>query len=292
MTEADQVQQKIERLGLPGIVDVHTHFMPREVMDKVWHYFDNAGENYGIQWPIEYRDAESERLETLRSLGVRAFTSMIYAHKPGMAKWLNQWSTQFAANNSDCLHTSTFYPEQGVEDYVATALASGTQVFKIHLQVGDFSPADPRLDVVWARLIEAQVPTVIHCGSGPLPGAHTGPAPIRELLVRYSDLSLIVAHMGAPEYSDFLDLAERYDNVKLDTTMAFTDFMNNLAPYPKDLMDKVREAGERGDILFGSDFPNIPYPFIEQVQALERLELGDNFLREVLYLAGARLFQV
>ena len=26
----------VERLGLPGIIDVHTHFMPEPVMDKVW----------------------------------------------------------------------------------------------------------------------------------------------------------------------------------------------------------------------------------------------------------------
>jgi len=23
-------------LGLPGIIDVHTHFMPKRVLDKVW----------------------------------------------------------------------------------------------------------------------------------------------------------------------------------------------------------------------------------------------------------------
>ena len=27
-------------LGLPGLIDVHTHFMPERVMAKVWAYFD------------------------------------------------------------------------------------------------------------------------------------------------------------------------------------------------------------------------------------------------------------
>ncbi len=31
------------RLGLPGIVDVHTHFMPERLLRKVWEYFDAAG---------------------------------------------------------------------------------------------------------------------------------------------------------------------------------------------------------------------------------------------------------
>ncbi len=30
-------------LGLPGLIDVHTHFMPERVMAKVWAYFDAAG---------------------------------------------------------------------------------------------------------------------------------------------------------------------------------------------------------------------------------------------------------
>src|SRR5690606_4760384 len=63
------------------------------------------------------------------------------------------------------------------------------------------------------------VPVVIHCGSGPAPGDFTGPDPIAKLLGRYPRLPLIVAHMGMPEYSAFLDLAERYDDVRLDTTM-------------------------------------------------------------------------
>ncbi len=83
-------------------------------------------------------------------------------------------------------------------------------------------PNDALLDDVWGLIEDAGVPVVIHCGSGPAPGDFTGPEPIARLLSRYPRLTLIVAHMGMPEYSAFLDLTERYDNVRLDTTMAFT----------------------------------------------------------------------
>ena len=43
-TEASQIRAFWENLELPGIFDVHTHFMPNSVMDKVWAYFDSAGE--------------------------------------------------------------------------------------------------------------------------------------------------------------------------------------------------------------------------------------------------------
>src|SRR5690606_19449846 len=84
-----------ERLALPGIVDVHTHFMPESVMNKVWAYFDSAGPLVGRPWPITYRDEEQVRLKTLRAFGVRAFTALVYPHKPDMAAWLNGWTAEF-----------------------------------------------------------------------------------------------------------------------------------------------------------------------------------------------------
>jgi hypothetical protein len=35
-------------LGLPGLADVHVHFLPPSVLAKVWAYFDAAEENYGL----------------------------------------------------------------------------------------------------------------------------------------------------------------------------------------------------------------------------------------------------
>ena len=83
----------LDRIGLDAIVDVHTHFMPKRVMDKVWAYFDRIGPQVGRQWPIEYRTDEAERVQRLRQFRVTAFTSLVYPHKPAMAEWLNSWAT-------------------------------------------------------------------------------------------------------------------------------------------------------------------------------------------------------
>ena len=278
------------RLGLPGYIDVHTHFMPDRVMRKVWAYFDSAGPLIGRPWPIAYRDDEQVRLRTLREFGVRAFTSLVYPHKPDMAAWLNDWSADFAARTPDCLHTSTFYPEPGAGDYVAEALAAGARIFKVHIQVGDFDPGDPLLDEVWGLLSEASVPVLVHCGSGPTPGTFTGPGPIYALLHRFPRLRLIVAHMGAPEYSEFLDLAETFEEVHFDTTMNFTDFFEADDPFPATELRRLRDLGDR--IMFGSDFPNIPYTYGHALYALERLDLGDAWLRNACHHNAARLFGI
>ncbi|MEX0172380.1 amidohydrolase family protein [Streptomyces sp. LMG1-1-1.1] len=287
---ASETEALLRRLGIPGLVDVHTHFMPQNVLDKVWAYFDAVGPLTGMEWPITYREEEERRLALLRGFGAIAFTAMLYPHKPGMAAWLNSWAADFAARTPDCLHTATLFPEPGVNKYVHQALDAGARVFKVHLQVGGFDPTDIALDSSWGALADSGTPVVVHCGSGPTPGNFTGPGPMWRLLARHPRLRVIVAHMGMPEYGDFLNLAQRYEGVRLDTTMAFTDFSERLAPFPVAEHKRLLDLGDR--ILLGSDFPNIPYPYVHQLDALERLGLGDDWLRRVLYENGAALFHV
>jgi predicted TIM-barrel fold metal-dependent hydrolase len=275
-------------LGLPGIVDVHVHFMPANVMAKVWAYFDSAGPLTGRAWPIQYRWPEGQRLAHLRSMGVRAFPSLVYAHKPGMAAWLNGWAAQFAATHDDVVHTATFFPESGVTSYVEDAIRSGARLFKVHIQVGGYDPRDQRLDPVWGLLADAGVPAVVHAASGPTPGAYTGPQPFGAVLQRHPRLTAVIAHMGMPEYDAFLGYAETYDNVHVDTTMCFVDFSGQ---HVRDLARQLapRLADLREKVLFGTDFPNIPYAYAHQLEALVRLGLGDEWLRDVCWNNGVRL---
>ena len=285
--EAERLRERLGSLRLPGIIDVHTHFMPQRVLDKVWAYFDGVGPLVGRPWPIAYRDAEEDRLATLRSFGVRAFPSLNYAHRPGMAAWLNDWSADFAGQHPDVLHSATFYPEEGAAGYTAAAIRAGAQIFKVHVQVGDYDLADPLLDDVWSTLEESRTPIVAHAGNGPAPGRFTGPAGVRDLLRRHPRLVLVIAHMGMPDYGDFLDICAEHPDVHLDTTMAFTAFSEEAAPFPKDRLADLRAVGDR--VLFGSDFPNIPYPYLEAVDAVIDLGLGDEWVRGVLHDNAARL---
>jgi len=277
-------------LGLPGLADIHVHFLPESVLRKVWGVFDQAGEHYGMAWPVQYRTSEAERLETLRRLGVRAIPSLTYPHRPGMARWLNEWCTEFAARVPDAVHSGTFFPEPSATNDVRDALAAGARLFKLHVQVGGFSPLDPLLEEPWSVLEEAGVPTVLHAGSAPRPGEHTGPAPVAELLRRHPGLILVIAHLGMSEYHAFADLAEAYDGVHLDTTMAGTDFTERFAPLPPGYLPRL--AALRGKVVLGSDFPNIPYAYAHQIEALDRWELGDDWLRAVLWENGNRLMRL
>lgn len=267
---------------------MHVHLLPPPIMARVREHFAAAGPLLGRPWPIHYATDDETSVELLRSWGVLRFSTLPYAHRPGVATYLNDWAASFAATHHDNLASATFYPEEGVGAEVAQRLDAGTEIFKVHVQVGQFDVNDPLLDKAWGQLEDAGAPVVVHAGSGPVATAYTGPEPMGRLLARFPRLTAVIAHLGAPEYEEFLILAEAYERVHLDTTMAFTPFFEDLAPYPGELLSRLRDVGDK--VLLGSDFPNIPYPYETQLQSLERLDLGDDWLRRVCWTNSAQLF--
>jgi hypothetical protein len=267
--------------------------MPDPLQQKVWAYFDSAGPKIGRDWPIRYRGSAEDRVAQLREFGVRRFGALSYAHRPGVATGLNAWASDFAADVDEALHCATFYPEPEAAGYVAAAIDAGVELFKVHAQVGEFRLDDPMLAGVWGSLEDARVPVVLHIGSGPVGNAFTGPDHLGRLLARHPRLRVIVAHLGAPEYAEFLALAEQYAETRLDTTMVFTDFFDRDGPFPDELLPRLVDLGDK--VLLGSDFPTIPYPYLHQLESLVRLRdrhagLDDDWLRKVCWHNAIGLF--
>jgi predicted TIM-barrel fold metal-dependent hydrolase len=290
-------------LGLRGLADIHVHFLPPRMLRRVWERSaeatnrtggpsDGTAPRTGFARPIIYKWSDEERVDHLRAIGVRAFTALAYAHKPGMAADLNAWTLDFAARTPGCVASGTFYPEPGVNRYTRTALDAGARIFKVHFQGGDFSPAHALLDAVWGVLAEAGIPVIVHAGSGPFGNVHIGLSPFSAVLRRHPRLIAIVAHLGTPEYVEFLELAENYERVCLDTSMGFTQFLEGQSPFPRAYLPRLRELGLRGKVLLGTDFPNLSYPYAEQLAALAGLDLGDDWLRAVCWDNAANLLQL
>ena len=84
---------------------------------------------------------------------------------------------------------------------------AGVEVFKVHQQVGGFHLDDPLLEPVWDMLADTGTPVLVHAGSGPVGTEFTGPASMARLLAAHPRLTVVVAHLGAPECLDFARLA-------------------------------------------------------------------------------------
>jgi predicted TIM-barrel fold metal-dependent hydrolase len=279
-------------LGLPGLTDLHLHFLPEAMQRKVWEFFDRATAEYGTEWPIHYRLPVDERLAILRDLGVRHFAPLVYPHKPDMAAWLNEWVLDFAAATPEAVPTATFFAEPSAGAYLAEALDQGVRCVKSHVQVGGYDPRDPLLDPVWGQLAEAGVPVVIHCGHGPVPGKFTGLDVFEDVLRRHSRLVVVLAHAGMPEFTLALELVERYAGVHIDTTMVGVPFNGADERLPADWAARLVGIADR--VALGTDFPSIPYDYATQLRAIASWadaddRLGESFLRAVLWETPRRL---
>ncbi len=109
-------------------------------------------------------------------------------------------------------------------------------------------------------LLEYDLPLLIHTSD------RRGPLELVPLIKAYPDVKIIIAHLGSPNnYYHQLQaiyLAERYDNIYLDTSVG-SDIHENLK------LAVERVGPER--IVFGSDAP-VYHPLIER-KKVELLEL-------------------
>lgn len=282
------VPRFLDDLGLPGIVDIHVHTLPEPMQTRVWEHFDRLDP----AWPITYRTSEDERLATLRELGVTAHTALAYAHRPGMAAWLNEHTLRLAEEHDAIVPTFTFYPEDDVDVYVADALGRGGRCVKIHLQVGKFDPTDDRLRDVWTEVERRRLPVVLHAAAVPDDSGgeeFCGPEPVRRLLEQHGDLVLVIAHAGAPDVEPFVELAESVPTVHLDTAMVMTD-PEYLGSIPDRVVERYADLSDR--IAFGSDFPSIPHEYAAQIRGLVSRGFDDHWLRQVMWDTPRRLLHL
>jgi hypothetical protein len=273
-------------LGLPGLVDVHVHFMPERLLARVWAYFDEGGPLVAQPVPVAYRFDEEERIARLRAMGVRAWTALLYPHKPGMAESLNEWGREFARRVPEAVQTATFFPEPSAARYTAAALESGARAVKAHVAVGRYDPRDPALREVWGMLEDSGTAVVIHASSSPA-GPFTGAAPVREVLRAFPRLRLVFAHLGMPEYAEFFRLADEFPGCGLDVSMVFDDHQAAIAPDREWVRRRLLDLADR--IYWGTDYPNTANPVGHQLARLVALDLGDDWLRGVLHDNAARL---
>jgi predicted TIM-barrel fold metal-dependent hydrolase len=271
-------------LSLPyPIIDVHTHLMPERLFAAVRAYFR------AHLWRLRYDAPANELVEALLASGVNRFVFMPYAHRADMSRSLNHWvanvQTTFAPHG---IGFGTFHPDDGalVPQLVDEAFKTlGLRGAKLHPQVGRFALDDPRLDPLFERAIAYGRTLIIHAGRRPEPSEYVGARAFGRLMRRYPLLKVIVAHAGADEFDAFFDLCGLYDGVYLDTAMVFNKYLGGPPP-----MQRVLEFQDR--VVYGSDFPHIPYSVELSMQAILDLRLGRTLEEKLLSTNAARLLGI
>ena len=261
---------------LPEVVDAHVHLFPEGLFRAVWDWFDQHG------WPIRYRLNAPQILDFLFQRGISHVVGLQYAHKAGMAEELNRLMIGWMAEYPRLVGLATCFPgEPDADAILQRGFDQGLKGVKLHVHVQGFELDNPEMDPIYRVCCDNDRPLLMHAGREPKspayqhdPYALCSTERVERVLQRYPDLKLCVPHMGLGESPVYAELIERYNNLWLDTTMALSNYFDETGV--PDLRGLRLER-----IMYGSDFPNIPYAWDREINAIADRGLNAGQLEQI-----------
>ena len=250
---------------MPGTVDAHVHLLPGRLAEKVRGFFE-AGGLVDLAYPLDH----GAICERLAGEGISTVWTLPYAHRRGVAAWMNEESAATTRRSLavEVVGGATVHPDDDdPAGIVRTAVEDlGLRVLKLHCSVGDYDPTDPRLTPVWDYAEAVALPVVVHAGHSVL--GTTGLddlRPIEQVARRHPAARIIIAHCGHDAVSEAVRLVEEHRHVHADLTPVVFDPVD-IAP------DDARRISHK--LLFGTDAPNTGITAAENLAHVDALGLN------------------
>ena len=256
------------------VIDVHTHLHPPRLFAAIRRWFAERS-----SWALEHPTEPHAVAAALREHGVERFAFCSYAHKPGIAAELNGWLLATARELGEgAVPLATVHPaDPDPAGDARSALAGGCAGLKVHEDVQRVGVNDPGLAGALAAVERADGFVLVHVGSIPWSSdTHGGPQRVARVLERHPRLRVVVAHFGVPDHARYVEMAAAQPRLFLDTTMIFA----HDSPMHVDI-DAASVERIAAQVVLGTDYPNIPYPYGDELRALQALGLRPETLRAI-----------
>jgi predicted TIM-barrel fold metal-dependent hydrolase len=263
--------------ALPFTVDAHVHLFPDHLFSAIWRWFEQFG------WPIRYRLTSPEIISFLLARGVDHIVALHYAHKAGVARDLNTYMAKLCQSHPAVTAMATVFPgEKHAADILEDAFQCGLNGVKLHSHVQCFEMNSRQMYEIYDVCAVHQKPLIMHVGREPKSPAYRcdpynlcSSDKLERVLKDYPNLNVCVPHLGADEFEAYRRMLLKYDNLWLDTTMTLADYL------PMNYFPELTEL--RSDrIIFGTDFPNLPYAWDREIRRLIELKLPAKTLERIL----------
>ena len=274
--------------GIPLVVDAHVHVFPDPIFKAVWGWFEEYG------WPIRYQLKSEDLLQYLFSRGISHVVALQYAHKPDIARGLNEYMAGLCRRfPGKVTGMATVFPgEPDAGAILKESFEMGLSGVKLHTHVQCVDMQSDAVDQVCAVCEQEGKPLVVHAGQEPKSPAYKcdpyllcSADKTERLLNKYPELRMCVPHLGMGEFEAYCRLIETYNTLWLDTTMAIADF------FP--LENPVRLTDLRMDrVMYGTDFPNIPYAWDRELKKLMEHPLAPEARANILGRNAALFFNL
>lgn len=274
--------------SFPPVIDSHVHLFPHKIFSAVWNWFDKHG------WPVRYQSKSTELIQFLLSRGVKHIVALQYAHVEGMADYLNQYMVQICNQFPDNVTgMATVFPgEKDAAAILKKAFKSGLKGVKLHAHVQCFDMNSEEMEVIYEVCSTENKPLIMHVSREPKSEAYAcdpyqicSVDKLENVLRSFPQLKVCVPHLGVDEFMPYKNLIEKYDSLWLDTAMVLTDYLIKELPY------EISEL--RADrVMYGSDFPNIPYAWDRELKWIDSAGLSQHRLEQLLVKNAQALFNI
>ena len=288
MPTLDDIEGSTIPDGFPAVIDTHVHIFPDHIFKAIRRWFDENA------WHIRYQLSTAEVFDFLLSHGVSHIIALQYAHAPGVAGHLNQYMAKKCLQYPGRITgLATVYPgERDAGTILQEAFDAGLGGLKLHAHVQCFDINSEETDLIFHACQTNNKPVVIHIGKEPKSSAYRcdpyelcAADKLERVLQNFPELKICVPHLGFSETVEYKYLLEKYDNLWLDTTMALTDY------FPID--QRIDLNDYRIDrIMYGSDFPNIPYAWDRELKWLRDARLTGHQLDMMLNKNATTFFEL
>jgi uncharacterized protein len=268
------------------IIDAHVHVFPPELSLALRKWFEAHA------WSFHDRGSPEELVGLQFENGAAGLVLMGYAHRPGVAGAINRTTGHLLRLFPHTSGLAAIHPEDPCPgDLLKQAWEEfGLCGVKLHCHVMKMAPDDPRLFPLYEQVCGCRGILNIHAGREPAIEAYgidvrslCGAARVENVLRRFPEMKVIVPHLGFDEVEDFFGLLDAHPNLYLDTAMV----LGGTFRVEIDRGMLIRNADR---VLYGSDYPHIPYEMETEVRALLAMDLGEEPLRRIFHDNAARIF--
>ena len=275
------------------IIDLHCYPNTVPWIKSQGPYVEALAKYWNRAWTAK---SESEVIEEFKKYGVNAvLVAFDIESVTGAPPCNNEYVAGMRDRHRDVILQAwaAVDPLKGVAALEETkkAIAElGMLGFHFHPIMGHFSVDERKFYPLWETINSLKVPVMIDVGTTGMgagtPGGlgaiirHAHPAAIDQLAADFPDLNIVAAHPGWPWTEEMIAVALHKGNVSWE--------LSGWAPkYFPDALKRDIKGRLKDKIMFGSDYPSIPYERI--FKEWNELGYSDELLEQIFHGNAERI---
>ena len=273
------------------IIDSHVHLHPTEEVGKM------VVESIGL--PYYSYGTPDDYLNDMKSAGIDRAVMVSFA-PDNQLKNNNFWTVAITRTGRNkpakypmlipFISVSPTMKGRTMVEELEHKYKWGMKGLKIHPVAQRFAPDDERMWPVYEWITKHDLPITAHSGFNVDGKSEFGESERWiSVLEEFSNLKLILAHMGGGSWDKTVEIADKFPQVMFDTAIAISYINRPTTLDDEEAVDIIRTIGSER-ILFGSDYPWInPKNDIERINGLN---ISDEDKKIILGQNAARLFNL